>query len=185
MSWSDGRYLHWWVLTQVSPVKHVKHPAWSPNHYVGGLGRQLLHLVADIGAPNAGVAGSPHVVSQSQNHLLDLKRVKMFNGDLLLASMHYIDLRVSWVISIEMCHHYQVCPERWNAIISLNPRYRRELKSPHNKWCARSQVNFQSNAAMDRDYTDPKRSITSFSPICWFCMKEGRGENINTFLFVT
>lgn len=119
MSWSDGRYLHWWVLTQVSPVKHVKHPAWSPNHYVGGLGRQLLHLVADIGAPNAGVAGSPHVVSQSQNHLLDLKRVKMFNGDLLLASMHYIDLRVSWVISIEMCHHYQVCPERWNAIISL------------------------------------------------------------------
>lgn len=62
------------VLTQVSPGKHVKHTSRCAHHYVRGLSLELLDLATEIGPSDAGMAGCPHVVTQSQNDLLDLIR---------------------------------------------------------------------------------------------------------------
>lgn len=64
------------MLTEIAPVKHVKDPPRSSNHYVGHISLELLHLVTDIGATNASMAHSTHVVSKGKNHLLDLKSDK-------------------------------------------------------------------------------------------------------------
>lgn len=61
-----------WVLTEIASVKHVKDTSRSSNHYVGHISLELLHLVTDVSATNAGMAGSTHVVSKGKNHLLDL-----------------------------------------------------------------------------------------------------------------
>lgn len=61
------------LLTEIAPVKHVKDTSRGSNHYVGHISLELLHLVTDVGATNAGMAGSTHVVSKGKNHLLDLK----------------------------------------------------------------------------------------------------------------
>lgn len=61
-------------LTQVSPVKHVIHTSWCAHHYVRSLCLKLLYFATEIGSANAGMAGCPHVVTQSQNYLLDLIR---------------------------------------------------------------------------------------------------------------
>ena len=60
------------VLTEVSPIEHVKDTSRGPHHHVGCLCLELLHFIADIGASNAGMAGSAHVVPESYDHLLDL-----------------------------------------------------------------------------------------------------------------
>lgn len=64
------------VLTEIAPVKHVENPTRSSNHYVGHISLELLHLVTDVGATNAGMAGSTHVVSKGKNHLLDLRLIR-------------------------------------------------------------------------------------------------------------
>lgn len=62
------------LLTQVSPGKHVEHTSWCANHYVRGLSLELLYFATEIGPSDAGMASCPHVVTQSQNDLLDLVR---------------------------------------------------------------------------------------------------------------
>ena len=59
-------------LTQISAVHHVEDASGRAHHDVRGLGLQLFHLVVDVGAADAGVAGCTHVVPQGQDHLLDL-----------------------------------------------------------------------------------------------------------------
>lgn len=61
------------VLTEIAPVKHVKDPSRGSNHYVGHISLELLHLITNVSATNAGMAGSTHVISKGKNHLLDLK----------------------------------------------------------------------------------------------------------------
>lgn len=58
----------------MSPGKHVKHTSWCAHHYVRSLSLELLDFTTEIGPSNAGMAGRPHVVTQSQNDLLDLIR---------------------------------------------------------------------------------------------------------------
>lgn len=65
-------YLHS-LLTQVSPVQHVKHTAWRANDDVRSLRLEFLHFVPHIGASNAGMARSAHVVTQGQDDLLNLE----------------------------------------------------------------------------------------------------------------
>lgn len=60
------------LLTQVSPVQHVKHSPGSPDDDMGGLHLELLDLGPDIRAPYAGMAGCAHVVPQGHHHFLDL-----------------------------------------------------------------------------------------------------------------
>lgn len=68
------------LLTQMPPVEHVVHAAWSTHHYVRGLGLEFLNFTAEVSASDAGVAGRPHVVTQSQNDLLDLRRRETSTG---------------------------------------------------------------------------------------------------------
>lgn len=65
-------YLHS-PLTQVSPVQHVKHTAWRANDDVWSLRLEFLHFVPHVGASNAGMARSAHVVTQGQDDLLNLE----------------------------------------------------------------------------------------------------------------
>lgn len=65
-------YLHS-LLTQVSPVQHVKHTAWRANNDVWSLRLEFLHFVPHVGASNAGMARSTHVVTQGQDNLLNLE----------------------------------------------------------------------------------------------------------------
>lgn len=58
----------------MSPVQHVVHTSWCAHHYVRGLGLQLLYFATEIGSSDTGMAGCTHVVTQSQNYLLDLIR---------------------------------------------------------------------------------------------------------------
>lgn len=60
------------ILTQMSPVKHVIHTSWCAHHYVRGLSLELLYFATEIGPSDAGMAGCSHVVTKSQNYLLDL-----------------------------------------------------------------------------------------------------------------
>lgn len=60
------------VLTKIAPVKHIKDTSRSSNHYVGHISLELLHLITDVGATDASIAGSTHVVSKGKNHLLNL-----------------------------------------------------------------------------------------------------------------
>lgn len=94
------------VLTKIAPVKHVKNTSRSSNHYVGYISLELLHLVTDVSATNAGMAGSTHVVSKGKNHFLDLRsdRNKL---DLLISvsriHMHEVRLKevtCYWINSI-------------------------------------------------------------------------------------
>lgn len=62
------------LLTQVSSAKHVEYTSRCAHHYVGGLSLELLYFTTEIGPSNAGMAGCPHVVTQSQNDLLDLMK---------------------------------------------------------------------------------------------------------------
>lgn len=66
----------WWtwpvILTQVCSAKHVIHTSWCAYHYVRGLSLELLYFATEVCSPDAGMAGRPHVVTQSQNDLLDL-----------------------------------------------------------------------------------------------------------------
>lgn len=56
------------------PCKHVKHTSWCAHHYVWGLRLELLYFITEIGPANTGVACCSHVVTQSKNYLLDLRR---------------------------------------------------------------------------------------------------------------
>lgn len=58
----------------MSPGKHVKDTSWCANHYVWSFSLELMYFVADIGPTNAGMACCSHVVTQSQNNFLDLRR---------------------------------------------------------------------------------------------------------------
>ena len=58
----------------MSPVQHVVNSSWCAHHYVRGLSLELLYFATEIGPSDAGMAGCPHVVTQSQNYLLDLIR---------------------------------------------------------------------------------------------------------------
>lgn len=67
-----------------------------------------------------------------------------------------------WVISITGCHHYQVCPERWNAIISLTC-YRTEIP------CQVVRSTFRPMQSWT-DYTNPKRDpppLTQLADFAW------------------
>lgn len=59
-------------LTEKPPVQHVEHTPRSPHDDVRRLRLKLLHLVAHVGAPDAGVARRTHVVAQGQDDLLNL-----------------------------------------------------------------------------------------------------------------
>lgn len=61
------------LLTQIPPVQHVKHTSWRANDDVGSLRLEFLHFVPHVGASNAGMARSAHVVTQSQDNLLNLQ----------------------------------------------------------------------------------------------------------------
>lgn len=60
------------TLTQIPPVEHIKDTTRGSDYYVRSLCLQFLHLISDIGAPDASMAGGTHVVTQSQNHFLNL-----------------------------------------------------------------------------------------------------------------
>lgn len=60
------------VLTQVSPVQHVEHTPRGPHNDMGRFHLQLLNFSSDVCPPYASVAGGPHVVPESHDHLLDL-----------------------------------------------------------------------------------------------------------------
>lgn len=60
------------ILTEELAVKHVVDTAWGSHYNMRCLCLQLLDLVAHVGAPDTGVACRTHVVSKSQDHLLDL-----------------------------------------------------------------------------------------------------------------
>lgn len=65
-------YKHW-LLTQIPPVQHVKHTSWRANDDVRSLRLEFLHFVPHVGAANAGMARSTHVVTQGQDDLLNLE----------------------------------------------------------------------------------------------------------------
>lgn len=60
------------VRTQMSPVQHVKHTARCAHHYVRGFSLKLLNFTTEVGSSNTGVTRCSHVVTQSQDDLLDL-----------------------------------------------------------------------------------------------------------------
>ena len=118
----------------MSPVKHVVHTSWCAHHYVRGLSLELLYFTTEIGPSNAGMAGCPHVVTQSQNYLLDLIRgnikTKTKTKNILVEDNV---VRVAWQdmqtqkcrITVEVISKIKkelsisrFSPERWYAIIS-------------------------------------------------------------------
>lgn len=59
-------------LTEEFTVEHVKHASGGPHDYMRSLCLELLDLAADVSPSYAGVAPGTHVVTQGQDHLLDL-----------------------------------------------------------------------------------------------------------------
>lgn len=53
-------------------VQHVKHTPWCAHHYVRSFSFELLYFCTEVSTPNAGIAACSHVVTQSQDDLLDL-----------------------------------------------------------------------------------------------------------------
>lgn len=80
-SWYGPIYLHS-LLTQISPVQHVKHTAWRANDDVWSLRLEFLHFIPHVGASNAGMARSTHVVTQGQDNLLNLESKKIKSKNL-------------------------------------------------------------------------------------------------------
>lgn len=56
------------------PGEHVEHTSRRAHHYVRSLSLEFLYFVTEIGPADAGVACRPHVVAQSEDDLLDLRR---------------------------------------------------------------------------------------------------------------
>lgn len=101
-------------LTQESTGQHVKHAARGSHYDVMGFSLQLLDLVTDAGPSDAGVAVGPHVVTQSQHHLLDLKEKDHTGHSLMFSTMGC--LAVTGASEADMC-----CIQNWVMITSLDP----------------------------------------------------------------
>jgi hypothetical protein len=61
------------ALTESAPVDHVEDTSGCSDDDLAAL-VQLVDVLADVGASDAGVALSIHVVAQGNHHLLDLEK---------------------------------------------------------------------------------------------------------------
>lgn len=50
------------MLTEIASIEHVKDPSRGSDHYVGHISLELLHLITNVGATNASMAGCTHIV---------------------------------------------------------------------------------------------------------------------------
>lgn len=56
------------------PGEHVEHTSRCAHNYVWSLSLEFLYFITKIGPANAGMACCPHVVTESEDDFLDLRR---------------------------------------------------------------------------------------------------------------